>query len=120
MAEPDPYAEAERLMRAAQEAAARAAAAAEEVPPRGWAVAGDGAGRDGNGDGGGAPAFPDLSSLLALVEALRGTVPPELLAQVTDAVRDLLIALRTVLDYSIARLERPAQEPVRVEDIPIE
>jgi hypothetical protein len=35
-------------------------------------------------------------------------------------VRDVLIALRAVLDYSIARLERPAQEPVRVEDIPIE
>jgi hypothetical protein len=114
MAEPDPYAEAERLMRAAQDAAARAAAAADEVPPRGWAAPGD-----GNGDRG-AAAFPDLSALVGLVEALRGTIPPELLAQVSDALRELLVALRAVLDFSIARLEAPAQAAVEVEDIPIE
>jgi arsenite-transporting ATPase len=39
MAEPDPYAEAERLMRAAQAAAEAAAAAA--VPPRGWSAPGE-------------------------------------------------------------------------------
>jgi hypothetical protein len=115
MAEPDPYAEAERLMRAAQDAAARAAAAAEEVPPRGWAAP-----SDGSGNGSAGAAFPDLSALVGLVESLRGTIPPELLAQVTDALRELLVALRAVLDYSIARLEAPAPAPVQVEDIPIE
>jgi hypothetical protein len=107
----DPFADAERLVRAAQQAAEQAAAAAEAPPPRGWQT-------PGHGDG--APPFPDLTPLFALVDALKGTVPPDLLDQLTEALRDLLLALRAILDYSIARLERPAAEPVPVEDIPIE
>ena len=107
----DPYADAERLVRAAQEAAQQAAA--QSTPPRGWEAP------RSQPAGGGMP-FPDLSGLLALVEAIKGTVPPELAQQLTDALRDLLLALRAVLDYSIARLERPAAEPVQVEDIPVE
>jgi len=105
----DPYADAERLMREAQRVA-DAAAAAAEPPPRGWEVPREPA----------AAAFPDLSALLALVETLKGTVPTELAQQLGDAMRELLIALRAILDYSIARLERPAAEPIQVEDIPIE
>jgi hypothetical protein len=107
----DPYADAERLVRAAQEAADQAAAAAP--PPRGWDAP--------RSEPAAAPSpFPDLSGLIALIEALKGTVPPELAQGLTDALRDLLLALRAVLDYSIARLERPASEPVQVEDIPVE
>jgi hypothetical protein len=106
----DPYADAERLVRAAQEAAEHAAA--QPPPPRGWATP--------RSEPAGATPFPDLSGLLALVDALKGTVPPELAQQLTDALRDLLLALRAVLDYSIARLERPAAEPAQVEDIPVE
>jgi hypothetical protein len=91
MSDPDPFAEAERLVRAAQEAAEQAAA-----------------------------AQPELSALFGLVEALKGSVPPDLLNGLTDALRDLLLALRAVLDYSIARLERPPEASVQVEDIPIE
>jgi hypothetical protein len=107
----DPYADAERLIRAAQEAAEQAAATAP--PPRGW----DAPRSDPHGA---PPPFPDLSGLLALIDALKGTVPAELAQSLADALRDLLLALRAVLDYSIARLERPAAEPVQVEDIPIE
>jgi hypothetical protein len=107
----DPYADAERLMRAAQEAAERAAAASSEPPPNGWQAP---------GAAGSAHAFPDLAPLFALVETLKGTVPPDLLGQLTDALRDLLLALRAILDYSIARLERAPADPVRVEDIPVE
>jgi hypothetical protein len=108
----DPYADAERLVRAAQEAAERAAAAAaeREPPPGGWATP----------PAPGPTAFPDLSPLFALVDALKGTVPADLLQQLTDALRDLLLALRAILDYSISRLERPAAEPAPVEDIPVE
>jgi hypothetical protein len=105
----DPYADAERLVRAAQEAAQQAAAAAEP-PPRGWQAPPQA----------GPPPFPDLSPLFALVDALKGTVPPDLLERLADALRDLLLALRAILDYSIARLERPGSEPVPVEDIPVE
>jgi hypothetical protein len=108
----DPYAEAERLMREAQRAA-EAAAGGSEVPPRGWDIP------RGERASGGA-AFPDLAPLFALVESLRGTIPAELFAQLTDALRELLIALRAILDFSIARLDRPAAEPVEVEDIPVD
>jgi hypothetical protein len=108
---PDPFADAERLVRAAQEAAEQAAEQAP--PPSGWQT-------PRTEPAGGSAPFPDLSGLLALAEALKGTVPPELGQQLADALRDLLLALRAVLDYSIARLERPAAEPVQVEDIPVE
>jgi hypothetical protein len=108
----DPYADAERLVRAAQEAAQQmaAAASAEEPPPRGWSTPADGR----------SSPFPDLSAVFGLVDTLKGTIPPELLHQLTDALRDLLLALRAIIDYSIARLDRTPAEAVEVEDIPVE
>jgi hypothetical protein len=108
MAEPDRYAEAERLMRDAQRAAEEAARSS--VPPRGWAVPGEEQG---------APTF-DLGQITALIEAVRGVVPPELAHQLAEALRQLLLALRAVLDWYIARLEG-GEAPARdVEDIPVE
>jgi hypothetical protein len=103
----DAFTDAERLVREAQRAAEEAA---HSVPPRGWAPPGE---RPG-------PAFPDLAALSSLLEAVRGSVPPELARQLADALRELLVALRAILDYSIARLERPEADVVRVEDIPID
>ena len=108
MTEPDAYAEAERLMREAQRAAEEAARAS--VPPRGWSVPGEEPRQ---------PAF-DLGQLTALIESLRGVVPPELTHQLAEALRQLLLALRAVLDWYIARLEG-GEEPERdVQDIPVE
>jgi hypothetical protein len=112
VAEPDDvrarYEQAERLVRDAQRAAEEAAARA--VPPRGWSVPGDDR----------SSAFGDLAQLTALVESLRGIVPPELARQLSDALRELLIALRAVLDWYIARLEPPEPPSSDVEDIPVE
>jgi hypothetical protein len=114
MAEPDPerlraqYAEAERLVREAQEAAE--AAAARAVPPRGWSVPGE----DHS-----APGF-DLGQITAIVEELRGVVPPELARQLAEALRQLLLALRAVLDWYIARLEGGEPPSRDVQDIPVE
>jgi hypothetical protein len=102
------YEEAERLVREAQRAAEAAAAGA--VPPRGWSVPGE----DRPGP------FPDLAQLTALIESLRGVVPPELARQLADALRELLLALRAVLDWYIARLERPEPPDSDVQDIPVE
>jgi hypothetical protein len=107
MAEPDAYAEAERLIREAQRAAE---AAASSVPPRGWSTPGEERTP---------PAF-DLGQLTALVEALRGVVPPELARQLADALRQLLLALRAVLDWYIARLEGDETPQRDVQDIPVE
>jgi len=105
----DPMREAERLVR---EATARAQEAAGEgaVPPRGYDTP--------RPDGSSSP-FPDLSSLNALVELARSGLPPDLQRQLQQALRELLIALRAVLDYSIDRLEPEPPESAPVEDIPI-
>ena len=102
------YEEAERLVREAQRAAEQAAAGA--VPPRGWRVPGEEA----------AGSFPDLGQLAALLESLRGAVPPELARQLADALRELLLAIRAVLDWYIARLEPSPPPDSDVEDIPVE
>jgi hypothetical protein len=108
----DEYAQAERLVREAQQAAEAAAAAARgDVPPGGWSTPGAQQRQ--------AP-FPDLSALAALVESLRGLVPPELWQQLAHALRELLIAMRAVLDFYIAQLERAEPEPTDAQDIPVE
>jgi hypothetical protein len=104
----DQYAEAERLMREAEEAAR--AASARSVPPHGWSVPGEDR----------APPPFDLGQLAALVESLRGVVPQELTRQLADALRELLIAIRAVLDWYIARLEPPEPPSSDVQDIPVE
>jgi hypothetical protein len=110
--EPDPlrkqYEEAERLVREAHRVAEEAASRA--VPPRGWSVPGEEPQP---------PAF-DLGQLTALVESLRGVVPPELARQLADALRELLVALRAVLDWYIARLDPEPPADSDVEDIPVE
>ena len=104
----DAVRDAERLVREATERAERLAG---EVPPRGYE---EPHAREGS------PPFPDLSALTHLVELARSSLPPDLQRQLQQALRELLIALRAVLDYSIDRLE-PAPEPPSetVEDIPI-
>ena len=113
MAEPGPsdYEAAERLVREAHaraEEAAQASAGAE-VPPNGWASPKSAA-----------DAFPDLGALLRLLDSARDAIPPELARQLADALLQLLVALRAIIDYSIARLERPGPDERRVEDIPIQ
>jgi hypothetical protein len=113
MPEPDreAYEAAERLVR---EASARAEdiarEAADSTPPNGWSSGAEPP--PGN-------SFPDVAALLALVEGLKGTLPPELARQLADALRELLIAIRAVLDYTIERLDQPAGGEREVEDIPI-
>jgi hypothetical protein len=116
---PDPLEavrEAERLVRDATrraEAMAREGAGAEPPPPpRGWDVPG--------GERPAGSPFPDLAALAGLLELARGALPPELARQLAQALRELLIALRAILDYSIERLEPAQREPVHVEDIPVE
>jgi hypothetical protein len=116
MPEPDraAYEAAEKLVREAQERAEEAVReTTSDLPPNGWSTGAP------PRAGGTNSAFPDLSALIAMVDALRGHLPPELARQVSDALRELLIAIRAVLDYTIERLDRPASGEREVEDIPI-
>jgi hypothetical protein len=103
--------------RALAREAAEAAGAAEgdarhadrRPPPAGWQApdAGDGApGRD-------------AAAVLALVEAVRDLAPAELLERVVGLLRELVLAVRALLDYVAARLESRAGSAPEVQDIPV-
>jgi hypothetical protein len=113
------HAAADRLVREANERAAAAEAASRaqtrDVPPRGWETP--------RADAENAGITPDLAAIMAVIEGVRGVVPDELSTQLAEAVRELLIALRALIDWYIDRLEglsspRPAADQ-HVEDIPI-
>jgi hypothetical protein len=54
-----------------------------------------------------------------LLDALRRAAPRELDAQVTKLIRELLLTLRSLIDWYLERLDQPRREP-EVEDIPID
>jgi hypothetical protein len=62
---------------------------------------------------------PDDDALAALVEQLLALVPAELRARLTQALRQLLEAIRALVDWCVQRLERRCCEPVEVRDIPV-
>ena len=106
------HAAADRLVR---EAEARARAAAGEVPPRGWEVP----------DEHRAPERPgELAQIMALLDGVRGAIPAELSAQFAEALRELLMAVRALIDWYLERLESSpspsAPGDSRVQDIPID
>ena len=65
------------------------------------------------------PPPPDLASLLAVLEALRRAIPLELQEQFTSLQRELLLTVRSLIDWYLERLDKPEIAP-RVEDIPID
>ena len=67
----------------------------------------------------GVPPPPDLSSLLAVLEALRRAIPVELQEQFNSLQRELLLTLRALIDWYLERLDKPELAP-QVEDIPID
>jgi hypothetical protein len=80
------------------------------VPPQaGWEASGDEA------EGG----RSELEALIALVGSVRDLIPPELRQRLVDALRELLQAIRALLDWYLERLDRQRDEPAEVQDIPI-
>ena len=69
--------------------------------------------------GNGPRGVPDLSPLIAIVEALRRAIPHELQEQFNALQRELLLTLRALIDWYLDRLDKPELTP-QVEDIPIE
>ena len=53
---------------------------------------------------------------------MRDAVPAELSRQLAEALRELLLALRALIDWYLERLgdRRPARARVEVEDIPLD
>ncbi|HWF34549.1 MAG TPA: hypothetical protein VG295_04245 [Solirubrobacteraceae bacterium] len=102
---------AERLMaEAAAESAARAAEALRRPPPAGWQTPRS---EDAPGRGG------DLDILVQLLESLRDLIPPELQQRLAEAVRELLLAVRALINWYLERVDKHREEPAEVQDIPI-
>jgi hypothetical protein len=78
-------------------------------PPAGWQIPEDGR----------AVTASDLDPFISLVQAVRDLIPPDLQRRLIAAVRELLLALRALIDWYLDRLERRREQSVQVEDIPI-
>jgi hypothetical protein len=62
----------------------------------------------------------ELELLLAAAGLFRDLVPPEVLARLAAALRELLLAARALIDFYLERLDRPRSPRDRVRDIPID
>ena len=101
---------AERLMtQAASEAAARVSERLKP-PPRGWQLPED----PGDSARGG-----ELPAPLQALQSLRDLIPPELQRRLIEAVREVLLALRALIDWYLERIEQRRAAPPEVQDIPI-
>jgi hypothetical protein len=97
----------------------RAGSSSSEPPPPPWWDDFEAA-HSRPGGGFGAPrGFPDLSPLIALVDAMRRVVPVELQEQLNALQRELLLTIRALIDWYLERLEGGRRATV-VEDIPID
>jgi hypothetical protein len=81
-------------------------------PPAGWQGPGAESGR-GLLDG------ADADLLLGLVAVLRDRIPPDLQQRLAEAIREVLLALRALIDWYLERSERTRSSPAEVQDIPI-
>ena len=127
---PDPRA-AEETLRRLEERLDRASAAAERLMAE---AAGRPAGKAAGSDAGPEPppagwqaphadASPerdsDLEALIALARSVRELIPPDLQQRLVNALREVLQALRDLVDWYLERLDRERAEPAEVQDIPI-
>lgn len=62
---------------------------------------------------------PDLAGLFLLLDGLRRAAPAELQEGLRSFIREGLLTLRSLIDWYLERLDRPARKPT-VEDIPID
>jgi hypothetical protein len=82
------------------------------VPPAGWQRPGSNGDPERRGSG-------ELDLLLAVLASLRDRIPPELQQRLSEAVREVLLAVRALIDWYLERAERHRAEPAQVQDIPI-
>jgi hypothetical protein len=61
----------------------------------------------------------DADLLLGLLGALRDRIPPDLQQRLAEAIREVLLALRALIDWYLERTEQARSQGAEVEDIPI-
>jgi hypothetical protein len=95
---------------AAVSAASRAQEAAGGPPPQGWQLPRTDIPR---------PGREDFEAILGAWYAVRDLLPPELRHRLAEALRELLLAVRALIDWYLERAEPQRDGPVEVQDIPI-
>jgi hypothetical protein len=75
-------------------------------PPAGWQVRAE-------------DTRADVEVLSQVLQSLRDLIPPELQRRLADALRELLLAVRALIDWYLERVEQRRVEPATVQDIPI-
>ena len=61
----------------------------------------------------------ELELLVQVLRSLRDLIPPELQQKLAEALRELLLAIRALIDWYLERVEQRRAAPAEVEDIPI-
>jgi hypothetical protein len=106
---------AERLVAEAARSATRPGSVPNDrPPPAGWQVP------DAEED---APRWRqggELEMLVGAIHLARDLVPPEVVERLAAALRELLLAIRALIDFYLEWLERPKPDHSEVRDIPIE
>lgn len=107
----------QRIERASQSAerliAEAAGAALRRPPPAGWQAS------DSGEEDGAAAGVGEIELLLEAIRSLRDRIPPDLQRRLGEALRELLLAIRALIDWYLERTERAPREPADVQDIPI-
>jgi hypothetical protein len=109
---------AERLVAEAARSAARPRSThGDRPPPAGWQVPRveeeeDEAPRERQAG--------ELEVLVGAIHLLRELVPPDVVERLAAALRELLLAVRALIDFYLERLERPKQDRSEARDIPID
>jgi hypothetical protein len=100
---------AEQLRASTAGESAHRAAFAEQAPPAGW-----------DSDEPLRATTSEIQALAELIDSLRTLLPEELREQLSELVRQLLLVMRAVIDWMVARVERESRgQDVEIEDIPI-
>jgi hypothetical protein len=96
----------------ADEAGADEAAAADarRPPPAGWQTPLADEGRRRNGE---------LELLIQFFQSVRDLIPPDLQRRLGEALRELLLAIRALIDWYLERNEQRRTGGSEVQDIPI-
>lgn len=64
--------------------------------------------------------LPELEALVNAVSALRELIPPDVADRLVAAIKEVLLALRALVDYWLERIDRKPPPPAEVQDIPID
>jgi hypothetical protein len=99
---------------AAERLIAEAAQTTRRPPPAGWQAPAP------ERPSTGSRPIAELDTLVAALQALRELIPPEVVERVAAAIREVLLAVRALIDFYLERLDRRRVEPTEVQDIPIE